>query len=288
MTSATGDRLARAKVNLYLHVVGKRDDGFHLLDSLIVFAETGDRLTVAPADDLSLSITGPFADGLAAEADNLVLRAARALAAEAGITPRAHLRLTKNLPIASGIGGGSADAAAALESLRQLWQLDIAAARLQHLALGLGADVPVCVTGAPSFIGGIGEEITPAGRLPAAWLLLVNPKVPTPTPQVFKARRGDFSRPARWTTAPATFADLIDYLAAQRNDLTAAAISVAPIIDDVLAAIAATADCRLARLSGSGATCFGLYETAAAATAAGQAINTRRPSWWTAAAAIAG
>jgi 4-diphosphocytidyl-2-C-methyl-D-erythritol kinase len=287
MTLATGDRLARAKVNLYLHVVGKRDDGFHLLDSLIVFAESGDRLSVAPADDLSLSISGPFADGLAAEADNLVLRAARALAAEAGITPRAHLHLTKNLPIASGIGGGSADAAAALESLRQLWRLNIAAERLQHIALGLGADVPVCVAGTPSFIGGIGEEIASAGRLPAAWLLLVNPKVPTPTPQVFKARRGDFSPATRWTTAPATFTDLIDYLAAQRNDLTDAAISVAPIIGDVLAVIAETAHCRLARLSGSGATCFGLYETAAAATAAGRAITARHPSWWVSAAQIA-
>jgi len=284
---ALENRLARAKVNLYLHVTGKRDDGFHLLDSLIVFAEAGDRLSVEAADDLSLAIDGPFADGLAAEADNLVLRAARAVAAEIGVVPRARIRLTKNLPIASGIGGGSADAAAALAGLCQLWNAAIATERLHRIALSLGADVPVCVDGAPSFIGGIGEEIVPAGRLPAAWLLLVNPKVPTPTPQVFKARRGDFSSPARWTTAPATAEDLGIYLGAQRNDLTEAARSVAPVIGDVLAAIADTQDCLLARLSGSGATCFGLYATAAAATAAGAAIGRRQPQWWQVAAPLA-
>jgi 4-diphosphocytidyl-2-C-methyl-D-erythritol kinase len=287
MPLALENRLARAKVNLYLHVTGKRDDGFHLLDSLIVFAEAGDRLSIEPADSLSLAIDGPFADGLAAEADNLVLRAARAVAAEIGIVPRARIQLTKNLPIASGIGGGSADAAAALAGLCQLWNADIATDRLHRIALSLGADVPVCVDGAPSFIGGIGEEIVPAGRLPAAWLLLVNPKVPTPTPQVFKARRGDFSSPARWTAAPATAADLATYLAAQRNDLTEAATSVAPVVGDVLAAIADTEDCLLARLSGSGATCFGLYATAGAATAAGVAISRRQPHWWHVAAPLA-
>jgi 4-diphosphocytidyl-2-C-methyl-D-erythritol kinase len=284
---ADGGRLARAKINLYLHVTGKRDDGYHLLDSLIVFAETGDLLSVEAADDLSLTIEGPFAEGLAAEADNLVLRAARAVAAEIGITPRAQLRLTKNLPIASGIGGGSADAAGALRELCHLWKAEIAPDRLQQIALALGADVPVCLDGAPSFIGGIGEEIVPAGRLPAAWLLLVNPKVPTPTPQVFKARRGEFSKPARWTTPPATADELARYLTAQRNDLTDAAISVAPVIEEVLAVIAGTEDCLLARLSGSGATCFGLYGTAAAATAAGQAIGRRQPHWWMAAAPLA-
>ncbi|HVJ40559.1 MAG TPA: 4-(cytidine 5'-diphospho)-2-C-methyl-D-erythritol kinase [Dongiaceae bacterium] len=286
--SAESGRLARAKVNLYLHVVGKRADGYHLLDSLIVFAETGDLLSVEAADQLRVTIDGPFADGLAAEADNLVLRAARALAAEAGIAANAHIHLTKSLPIASGIGGGSADAAAALASLRQLWRVDIDAARLQRIALSLGADVPVCVDGRPAFIGGIGEEIAPAGRLPAAWLLLVNPKVPTPTPQVFKARRGDFSRPARWSTPPASVADLAAYLKNCRNDLTDAAISVAPPIADVLAAIGATGDCLLARLSGSGATCFGLYPDGATAEAARQAIARQQPGWWLAAARIAG
>jgi len=286
-SAAGAARLARAKVNLYLHVTGKRADGYHLLDSLIVFAETGDDIRVASADDLSLTVDGPFADGLAAEADNLVLRAARALAAEAGIAPQAQIRLTKNLPIASGIGGGSADAAATLASLATLWNTKVPAARLQQIALTLGADVPVCVDGRPAFIGGIGEEIQAAGSLPPAWLLLVNPKVPTPTPQVFKARTGGFSAPARWQLAPKSTTELAQYLQAQRNDLTDAARIVAPVIGDVLAAIAATPDCLLARLSGSGATCFGLYGSAAAAQTAKAAITARHPAWWTSAAAIA-
>lgn len=288
MTTADTGRLARAKINLYLHVTGKRADGYHLLDSLIVFAEAGDVLRVDDADDLSLAIDGPFAEGLAGEADNLVLRAARALAAEAGIAPRARIHLTKSLPIASGIGGGSADAAAALIELCRLWRLDIDTARLQKIALALGADVPVCVDGRPAFIGGIGEEIVLAGRLPAAWLVLVNPKVPTPTPQVFKARRGDFSPTARWQTPPADFDSLIAYLDGCRNDLTEAAISVAPAIADVLSVIAASEGCRLARLSGSGATCFGLYPDAVTAEAARAAILRVRPGWWATAARIAG
>jgi len=288
MTTAGTGRLARAKINLYLHVTGKRADGYHLLDSLIVFAEAGDLLRVAPADDLTLAIDGPFAEGLASEADNLVLRAARTLAAEAGVSPQGRIHLTKSLPIASGIGGGSADAAATLLELCRLWQTDIPAGRLQEMALALGADVPVCVDGRPAFIGGIGEEIVPAGRLPEAWLVLVNPKVPTPTPQVFKARRGDFSLPARWQTPPADFEALIAYLAACRNDLTEPAITVAPAVADVLAAIAATKGCRLARLSGSGATCFGLYGSAADAEAAQAEILRQQPGWWAVAARIAG
>jgi 4-diphosphocytidyl-2-C-methyl-D-erythritol kinase len=281
-----GAALARAKVNLYLHVVGKRADGFHLLDSLIVFAETGDLLQVAASDDLSLTIDGPFAPGLVAEADNLVLRAARALAAEIGRPAQARIRLTKNLPIASGIGGGSADAATALHQLCDLWHASIEPAALQRIALSLGADVPVCLDGRPAFIGGIGEEIVAAGSLPPAWLLLVNPKVPTPTPQVFKARQAGFSAPARWSVPPATVAELASYLRTRQNDLTEAAKLVAPVIGTVLAAIAATPDCLLARLSGSGATCFGLYANEVAARAAAQAISRDQPGWWTAAARI--
>ncbi len=280
--------LARAKINLYLQVTGKRADGFHLLDSLIVFADTGDRLSIAPAADISLDVDGPFAAGLAGEADNLVLRAARNLAAAAGIADGAAIRLTKNLPIASGIGGGSADAAAAMHALAKLWQVDLPRAELQRLALSLGADVPVCLDGCPSFVGGIGEEIVPAGGLPPAWLLLVNPRVPTPTPQVFKARQGDFSPAGRWTTPPRDAVELASLLAARRNDLTEAAISVAPVIRDVLAAIEATDACLLSRLSGSGATCFGLYADAEAAEAAGREIARRHGDWWQVAAPIAG
>ncbi len=279
--------VARAKINLYLHVVGKRADGFHLLDSLIAFAETGDRLTVEPADELSLLIDGPFAFGLQHEKDNLVLRAARGLAALAGRVPAVTIRLTKNLPIASGIGGGSADAAATLRALAALWQLDPVSDEVRRLALSLGADVPVCLDGRPSFIGGIGEEIAAAGTLPPAWLLLVNPRVPTPTPQVFKARRGDFSAPARWQLPPGDAGDLARFLAERRNDLTEPAIIVAPVIRDVLAVLDDTPDCLLSRLSGSGATCFGVYGSAAAAETAARYVAQRQAGWWQAVAALA-
>ncbi len=278
--------LARAKINLYLHVVGKRPDGYHLLDSLIVFAECGDEIAVAPADDLSLQIDGPFAAGLSAAGDNLVLRAAQGLRELCGIKRGAAIRLTKNLPLASGIGGGSADAAATLLALIDLWGAAPAHAELYALALRLGADVPVCLDGRPSLVGGIGEDIAAAGSLPPAHLLLVNPRVPTPTPQVFKARRGGFSAPTRWRQGPATVAELGAALAACSNDLTQAAIEVAPVVRDVLTEIAATPDCLLARLSGSGATCFGLYPSARAAEAARQMVLEKRPGWWAVAAPI--
>lgn len=280
--------LARAKVNLYLHVTGKRADGYHLLDSLIVFAETGDEISVAAADDLSLTIDGPFGTGLDAGPSNLVLRAAQGLRDLTGVKNGAAIRLQKNLPIASGIGGGSADAATTLLSLIDLWQVKPDRKALYALAEKLGADVPVCLDGHPSFVGGIGEDIQPAGNLPEAHLLLVNPLVETPTPAVFKARRGDFSPPARWDQPPKSARYLATFLATRKNDLTAPAIIVAPVVADVLSAIAATKDCLLSRLSGSGATCFGVFETATTAEAARQQVKAQHPDWWTVAAKIAG
>nr|WP_298681988.1 4-(cytidine 5'-diphospho)-2-C-methyl-D-erythritol kinase [uncultured Dongia sp.] len=280
--------LARAKVNLYLHVTGKRADGYHLLDSLIVFAETGDEIAVAAADDLSLVIDGPFGAGLDAGPTNLVLRAAQGLRDLTGVKQGAAIRLTKNLPIASGIGGGSADAATTLLALINLWQVTPERALLYALAEKLGADVPVCLDGHPSFVGGIGEDIQPAGKLPPAYILLVNPLVETPTPAVFKARRGDFSPAARWDQPPKTAQELATFLVTRKNDLTAPAIIVAPVVADVLSAIAATKDCLLSRLSGSGATCFGIFADAATAEAARQQIKTRYPAWWAVAAKIAG
>ena len=278
--------LARAKINLYLHVTGRRDDGYHLLDSLIVFAEAGDEIEVAAADHLSLTIDGPFAAGLETGPENLVLRAAAGLQDLTGTRHGAALRLTKTLPIASGIGGGSADAAATLRMLCDLWRVVPDEAALLRLAAKLGADVPVCVAGRPSFVGGIGEEIARAEGLPACWLLLVNPRVATPTPAVFKARRGDFSAPGRWTSPPRDFADFAARLAACRNDLTAAAISVTPQIREVLAAIEALPGCALARLSGSGATCFGLFADEAAARRALSHMQSRHPGWWSLAAPL--
>jgi 4-diphosphocytidyl-2-C-methyl-D-erythritol kinase len=272
--------LARAKINLYLHVVGRRPDGYHLLDSLIVFAETGDRIEVAPAAELSLTIDGPFAAKLSADPDNLVLRAARGLAELCGVSAGAAITLTKNLPVASGIGGGSADAAATLQALIALWRVSPDRTELDRLALGLGADVPVCLAGTPSLIGGIGEIVTPVGAMPAAHLLLVNPGVATPTPAVFKARKGEFLPAMGWQGGPKDARQLADALRGFRNDLTAPALAVTPVIAEVLESIDGTANCLLARLSGSGATCFGLYAEAADAEAARREITDRHPDWW--------
>jgi 4-diphosphocytidyl-2-C-methyl-D-erythritol kinase len=271
-----GAGFAPAKVNLFLHVVGRRADGYHLLDSLAVFPSVGDRVGAEPAEGLRLTLAGPFAAGLAAEGDNLVLRAARALAAWVGRAPDVALTLEKNLPVASGIGGGSADAAAALRVLAGLWGIDVGA--LGALALGLGADVPVCLAARPMRMGGVGEVLAPSPALPACGMVLVNPGVGVATPAVFRARAGGFSAPAElpagWGDARAMAADL----ARLSNDLQAPAIALCPVIADVLAALAALPGALLARMSGSGATCFALFETAAAAHAGAAALA--RPAWW--------
>ncbi len=279
---------APAKVNLYLHVVGRRADGFHLLDSLIAFAGVGDTLVAAPSDTLSLVVDGPTATLLPEGEENIVERAARALAARAGITAGAALHLTKRLPVAAGIGGGSADAAAALVALARLWQIDLPNAEMMDLALGLGADVPVCLVGRATALSGIGEGIEPAPALPPAWLVLVNPMQPCPTPAVFKARHGPFSAAAPLTDSPVDAAALADVLAQRGNDLTEAAVAVVPAIGDALALLAAQPGCLLSRMSGSGATCFGLFAAEAAARQAETALTAARPAWWAAAAALIG
>jgi 4-diphosphocytidyl-2-C-methyl-D-erythritol kinase len=262
---------APAKVNLYLHVTGKRTDGYHLLDSLAVFPAIGDRVDVAPGDTLSLLITGEFGGKLRAEPDNLLLRAARLLKPGGG----AALSLQKNLPVASGIGGGSADAAAALRLLAELWD---APADLPALALSLGADVPVCIESVPARMQGIGEILAPAPILPAFGIILVNPGVEVPTPEVFRARQGGFSPPARlpeaWPDANAMVADLCK----TKNDLQAAAIGIQPVIGEVLRALENLPGTLLARMSGSGATCFAIFVSAAEAEAA--ALRITQHGWW--------
>ncbi len=272
--------LAPAKINLFLHVTGRRADGYHELDSLIAFADIADRISAAPAEHLSLEISGPFAAGLADGGDNLVLRAARRLADEAGISARAEITLEKNLPVASGIGGGSADAAATLRVLDRLWGIGAEAAVLSRMGLALGADVPVCLFGRTARVTGIGEEIAPAPGLPELGLLLVNPGVAVPTPRVFAAREGAFSAPA---TLPEKFADaaaLAGALGRTANDLTAPAMNIAPMIGAALAAIEACEGCLLARLSGSGATCFGLFADQPGAAAAAHVLAARETGWW--------
>ncbi len=264
-----------AKVNLFLHVLGRRADGYHVLDSLAVFPAIGDVLTAEPAPALSLRLTGPFGGTLATEPDNLVLRAARALAESAGIAPRVRLTLDKRLPVASGIGGGSADAAAALRLLARLWGTQ---ADLPAIAGTLGADVPVCLGGRAARMRGVGEQLGPAPVLPDAGIVLLNPGGAVATAAVFRARQGAFgdaaALPDAWPDAAAMARDL----SALRNDLEPAALALHPPIGLALDALAADKSCLLARMSGSGATCFGLYADPGSATRAASALA--RPGWW--------
>lgn len=278
-------QLARAKVNLALHVTGQRADGYHLLDSLVVFPAIGDVLLLEPADQLDLAIEGPFAGELKGEerASNLVLRAVRALSQRLEVPePAYHLRLTKRLPVASGIGGGSADAAAALRLMAQHIGVDVPDAMLTEIAASLGADVPVCLSQSASRMRGIGEELSPVPKLPALGLVLVNPRQKVATPDVFKAltKRDNAALP----DLPDGFADadtLLEYLRNARNDLEAPAISICPAIGEVLTTLKADPRVSLARMSGSGATCFALC---AAAEVQGLVSDLSRshPGWWVA------
>jgi 4-diphosphocytidyl-2-C-methyl-D-erythritol kinase len=274
---------APAKLNLYLHVVGRRPDGYHELDSLVAFADVADEIVAAPAPNLSLTVAGPFGHALGGNRrGNLVWRAAVALARELGRPPGAALTLVKNLPVASGIGGGSSDAAATLRALTALWPTALDEKALARLAGELGADVPVCLTARTAWLGGIGERIEPAPPLPPAAVVLANPRRALPTPAVFKARRGAFSAPARFTDPPADATALAAVLAPRRNDRTMAATELVPEIATVLARLAALDGALIARMSGSGATCFALFEKADAASAAAARLGQEQPRWWVA------
>jgi 4-diphosphocytidyl-2-C-methyl-D-erythritol kinase len=276
--------IAKAKINLDLRVCGRRDDGYHELDSLVVFADLGDELLFLPADGLTLSIEGPFADALADERDNLVLQAARRLAFRLGRRPDVHVRLVKRLPVAAGVGGGSADAAAALRGLLRFWGLSMTIVDLAELARGLGADVPVCLGSKPVRMTGIGERMTPFELPENLPMLLVNPGLALATPSVFKALRR-LSGPRPEAVAAKDGAALLEALRASANDLELPATGLAPVVGAVLAAIAGQAGCRLARMSGSGATCFGLFDHAEDVATAQKRLQAAHPGWWIAASA---
>ena len=265
-------RIARAKVNLALHVVGRRADGYHLLDSLVAFADFGDVVTVEPAPSLSLSITGPMAAGLSAGSDNLVLKAAQMLGSPLG----AAITLEKRLPIASGIGGGSADAAATMQALGAIWGCALPDA---GQVLALGADVPVCLAGQSCRMAGIGDQISPIA-LPPAHLVLVNPGVGLSTAAVFGALLCRDNPPLPPAAPMPDAVALAAYLGHCRNDLEAPALSLVPQIGAVLAALQGQKGCLLARMSGSGATCFGLFASASAAEAAATALRAQSGAWW--------
>lgn len=285
---------ARAKLNLYLHIVGRRADGYHLLESLVAFCDAGDSVRVESTTGLSLSVEGPFASALSASPphENLVLRAAAGLADWARRNEArevgARLILEKNLPVASGIGGGSADAAAALLALRAMWRLGIGDADLMSLGSKLGADVPACLSGTPAVMSGVGDVLTPVPAFPETAVLLVNPGIPLATPQVYRAfaqahpllaDRQGLAPTGPWPSADRMVADLRQ----TRNDLEPVAISLCSAIAQVLEALRAAPGCRLARMSGSGASCFGIFETSDLAASAAALLRTAQPSWWTAA-----
>lgn len=272
--------IAPAKLNLFLHITGKRPDGYHFLESLVAFSQFGDRLTFAPAQEISVSIHGPFASTLG-DNNNLVLVAAQRLREIFRISQGAAILLEKNIPVGAGLGGGSSDAALALRGLAQLWNIPVQHAALLNLAPKLGSDVPVCLYGKTALMQGIGERITPLPlTLPLA-ILLVNPAQPLLTADVFRKFKGEFSAPLPTLHPLDSREKLLSLLTATRNDLEAPAIAAMPVIRSILDTLAAQTGCELARMSGSGATCFGVFSTTTEAQQAETTIKKAYPNWWT-------
>ncbi len=275
---------APAKINLALHVVGRRTDGYHLLESLAVFTSLGDRIAVEPATSDRLAVTGPFAAAVPLDDGNLVLAARDRLRARFPDQPcgPVSIQLEKNLPVASGIGGGSSDAAATLRALNALWNLAVSPGDLARISLGLGADLPMCLAGRPLIARGIGDRIDLLADFPSLHLVLVNPGVPVATPDVFKSLASRDNPGLPPLPARASAAAVIEWLNETRNDLEAPARTLAPEIGDALSALG-QAGSRFARMSGSGATCFGLFDDAARAVEAADQIHRRHPNWFVAA-----
>jgi 4-diphosphocytidyl-2-C-methyl-D-erythritol kinase len=276
--------LAPAKVNLTLAVLGRRADGYHLLDSLVVFAGIADRLTLAPGPALSLKVRGETAEQAGPTDDNLVLKAARALAAQVPDLKLGRFTLEKRLPVAAGLGGGSSDAAAALRLLAKANRLKAGSTRVAKIAPGIGADVPVCVDPRPRRMRGIGEVLSPPLKMPKLAAVMVNPGVAVPTRDVFTKLGlkpgGPVRRAAPARALPRGIEAFVKYLSKHGNDLEAPAIEVQPVIARVLDDIRESKGCLLARMSGSGATCFGIFESPRAATAAAARLSAVQPQWW--------
>nr|MEC9417150.1 4-(cytidine 5'-diphospho)-2-C-methyl-D-erythritol kinase [Pseudomonadota bacterium] len=274
--------LARAKVNLALHITGQQPDGYHLLDSLVVFPQIGDRLAIEAAGELDLQVEGPFARDLTGPVEeNLILKAVRSFAEKAGIdVPQVRLTLTKRLPVASGIGGGSSDAATTLRLLEDFTGTYLAEEDLHALALTLGADVPVCLFPEPQIMRGIGGDLSAGPDLPPCGIVLVNPRVGVSTPEVFKSMEQRDNAPMDLMPEKfETLASLVAYLASCRNDLQDPAKGLCPEIGQVLSELEADTRIDLARMSGSGATCFGLCELNAAMDVE-RALRSSHPDWW--------
>ena len=279
------ERVARAKVNLYLHVGPPGEDGYHPIASLMMFADIGDRVRLVEGEGLDLSVSGPFADSLGDDADNLVLKARERLLAGRPVSwAPFHLTLDKQLPIASGLGGGSADAAAALVLLRDGLALDVGDEALHDLAARLGSDVPACLASCSVIATGRGDRLAPAPPLPALDAVLVNPRRPSPTGPVYKAYDRDVdprgAAPPDWPTGFDGPEEVAAFVARCRNDLQAPALALQPAIADVLAVLAEGPESLFARMSGSGATCFALCRTPADAASLTARLTAAHPDWW--------
>jgi 4-diphosphocytidyl-2-C-methyl-D-erythritol kinase len=279
---------APAKVNLTLRVLGRRADGYHEISSLVAFADRGDRLNLTPSGELALTLAGPRAPAAGEVADNLVLKAARALQARIPGLRLGAFHLEKELPVAAGLGGGSADAAAALRLLAQANELAPDDPRLYEAARSTGADVPVCLDPRSRLMRGIGEKLSAPIALPPLHALLINPGVALATKDVFAgwsvasepAVPFDLDAIAKMDGKPGGYARLLPLLLAQPNDLEDSAIALAPVIAEVLAAVRTLPGCGLARMSGSGATCFALFSAKAEAAAAEKILRAKYPAWW--------
>lgn len=282
-TATVTDEPAPAKLNLFLHVGRRRPDGYHDIDSLVVFTAFGDRVRLMPADALSLERTGPRAgDVPATREDDLCVRAAQALGHAVGRDPAFRITLEKNIPVAAGLGGGSADAAAVVRALCRIWGEDPGSPAVSRVAAALGADVPVCLAGRPARVSGIGERVVPLSGAAALWVLLVNPGVPLSTADVFGAYRpgdGMAAAPAELDVSSAN--DVAGAMRRLRNDLDAPARACCPPVAEIIDALDAVPGCLLARMSGSGPSCWALFDDAQACAGAKAAVRAKHPGWWT-------
>jgi len=279
--------LAPIKLNLYLHITGRRDSGYHEVDTLIAFTDYGDAVRVEPADQLEMAVEGPFAADLPEiPTDNLVLQALQRMRKEFDIEAGARVTLLKKIPVAAGVGGGSSDAATAMSAAAKLWKLPKSSLpAMMKIGAKVGADIPACMVRKPCFASGYGQILEEAPPMATMGVLLVNPGIKVSTPAVFERRRHGFSPfMADPDAAIRNAASLIDFLKLRENDLTDAALSLCPPIQDILWAFEEIKDCRLARMSGSGATCFGLFDTVEAAQAALDRFD--NPNWWARAAKL--
>lgn len=274
---------APTKLNLFLHITGQRPDGYHLLESLFAFTRTGDRIKIAASDKLSLDVSGPFAKDIDSPVhDNLVYRAVKAVEKHVGMAIQAHIHLEKNLPVAAGIGGGSSDAAATLVGLNACFNLGITDAELYEIAGTLGADVPACLSKRPQFVTGIGDLVRPTALTFAGHIVLVNPGLAVSTPTIFKAFHdhsldfqpslGDAPDDA-WTSIEALMSKTV-------NSLQPATIALVPEVQNCIDVLAEAEGCKIVRMSGSGATCFGLFRAPEEAEAAAKVVKSHHPEWW--------